>query len=149
MKRIFLFLLPLILLFSCAPQQQVKNLEPNSLSYKVEKILNNQYLTPEQKRKLILQLFAQKRKEWSGENIYQKEKALKIAKVLKQPSIPIYIPPKIIRVLILPWTDKNNVFHGAHYVYFKVEDTGKWILETYQTTIPNPQKTLTPLEEEK
>jgi len=126
----WVLLLPIAaVLFSCAPapQSSVKGLPPQSVSARVEAILNDPTLTPEQKRELIVNLFAQKRKEWSGFSVYEKEKALKTAELLRSPSAPLRTPPKVMRVLILPWVDKDGVFHEAHYAFVEVED-GRWIL---------------------
>ena len=149
MKKIFALIISTVLLTGCAvqsPEAKIKYLQQNTLSQRIEGILRNPNLTEEQKKRLILTLFAQKRKEWSAQNIYTKEKAKKLAEMLSLPATPLHTPPKIMRVLILPWVDKNGVFHGAHYVYMQV-DSGQWILGSYTLqNLEGASKTLTPLE---
>ena len=41
-------------------------------------------------------------------------------------SAPTYIAPKVMRILIGPWADKNGVYHSQSYVY-KVVSKGRWL----------------------
>ena len=145
-KKKFLLTLPFgIFLLGCMPPPKKIKPPQSSLASRIDQILENKNLSKEQKKKLILNLFARKRKEWSAQNIYTKERAKKLAELLSMPATPIHTPPKIMRVLILPWVDKNGVFHGSHYVFMQV-DSGKWVLGTYKVgELEEQSKLLTPL----
>ncbi|MBI1919716.1 MAG: type IV conjugative transfer system lipoprotein TraV [Geobacter sp.] len=47
--------------------------------------------------------------------------------LLKEPQTPIVAPPKVMRVLLLPYTGQENEFYMLRYVYFFV-DKPRWIL---------------------
>lgn len=46
--------------------------------------------------------------------------------ILVNASAPTYIAPKIMRIWIGPWADKNGVYHSQSYVY-KVVSKGRWL----------------------
>ena len=50
--------------------------------------------------------------------------------LLKKPETPMVEPPRIMRVLILPYEDRNNVLFMPRYTYLKVEDS-KWVVGDY------------------
>ena len=47
--------------------------------------------------------------------------------LLKEPQTPVVAPPKVMRVLLLPYTGQDNEFYMLRYVYFFV-DKPRWIL---------------------
>ena len=47
--------------------------------------------------------------------------------LLEQPKKPLLQPPKILRVLLLPYKGENEELFMTRYVYVKIEDS-KWIL---------------------
>ena len=47
--------------------------------------------------------------------------------LLKEPVTPIVAPPKVMRVLLLPYTGQDNEFYMLRYVYFFV-DKPRWLL---------------------
>ncbi|MEM5854804.1 MAG: TraV family lipoprotein [Candidatus Aenigmatarchaeota archaeon] len=56
-----------------------------------------------------------------------------LSKLLKDPKTPIMTPPKIVRVLILPYQDfSGKNFYSARYVYVLVDEP-KWILQNVLT----------------
>jgi len=141
----FLLSLPVLVFWGCTPPPPKIKPAQTTLADRIDQILKNKNLSDSQKKKLILELFVKKRKEWSAQNIYTKERAKKLAELLSMPATPIHTPPKIMRVLILPWVDKNGVFHGSHYIFMQV-DSGKWILGTYKVgELEKQSKLLTPL----
>jgi hypothetical protein len=60
----------------------------------------------------------------------QEQQQQTLLKVLKKPPIPIKAPDKIIRVLFLPYVDKNNILNNYRYSFLKVEE-GNWVLGDY------------------
>ena len=44
-----------------------------------------------------------------------------------QPGSPILTPPKVLRVWIAPWEDKNGDLHDETYLYLRL-DEGQWLL---------------------
>lgn len=55
----------------------------------------------------------------------QRYKAL--TRLLEKPKKPLLQPPKILRVLLLPYKGENEELFMTRYVYVKIEDS-KWIL---------------------
>ena len=51
----------------------------------------------------------------------------RFAGLLKEPKTPIVAPPKVMRVLLMPYTGQENEFYMLRYVYFFV-DKPRWIL---------------------
>lgn len=51
----------------------------------------------------------------------------KFSGLLKEPQTPVVAPPKVMRVLLLPYTGQDNEFYMLRYVYFFV-DKPRWIL---------------------
>lgn len=51
----------------------------------------------------------------------------KFSGLLKEPQTPVVAPPKVMRVLLLPYTGQENEFYMLRYVYFFV-DKPRWIL---------------------
>ncbi len=59
-----------------------------------------------------------------------------LTKLLKDPQTPIVVPPKIVRVLVLPYQDESGKnFYSARYVYVLVDDV-KWVLHNILTMPP-------------
>lgn len=50
-----------------------------------------------------------------------------LAGLLKEEKKPMLQPPKILRVLLLPYKGENEELFMSRYVYVKIEDS-KWIL---------------------
>lgn len=50
-----------------------------------------------------------------------------LAGLLEQPKKPLLQPPKILRVLLLPYKGENEELFMTRYIYVKIEDS-KWIL---------------------
>ena len=57
---------------------------------------------------------------------YQKEMKLKLASLIEEPKAPLISPPKIMRVLILPYQGNDGELFMPRYTYFRVDD-GKWL----------------------
>ena len=51
----------------------------------------------------------------------------KFSGLLKEPQTPVVAPPKVMRMLLLPYTGQDNEFYMLRYVYFFV-DKPRWIL---------------------
>jgi conjugal transfer pilus assembly protein TraV len=63
-------------------------------------------------------------------NDYQEALYRELAGLLKEPLTPIVAPPKVMRVLLLPYKGDSNELYMIRYVYFFVEEP-KWILGDY------------------
>ncbi len=50
-----------------------------------------------------------------------------LAELLQEPKKPMLQPPKILRVLLLPYKGENEELFMTRYIYVKIEDS-KWIL---------------------
>ena len=42
-------------------------------------------------------------------------------------TMPVYVPPRTIRILIAPWQDARGVFHSGKYVYV-ISGRGRWTI---------------------
>lgn len=51
-------------------------------------------------------------------------------KLFEEPVMPVLVPPKIVRVLVLPYggEKESKFFYGNRYIYVVVEDY-KWLLQ--------------------
>ena len=56
-----------------------------------------------------------------------------VAGLLEEPQKPILQPPKIMRVLLLPYEGEGDELFMTRYVYLKVEESG-WILSDISET---------------
>jgi hypothetical protein len=74
-------------------------------------------------------------------SLYEIEKEKKTLDVLKETPTPLRTPDTIIRVLMLPYADSNNVLHSYYYTFVKVED-GSWVLGDYLNSATNKPKKL-------
>lgn len=62
-------------------------------------------------------------------NQYLEEMFKKLNKMLREPKTPMITPPRIARLLILPYVDpKGEEFYFARYIYFMV-DPPKWVFQ--------------------
>ncbi len=69
------------------------------------------------------------------EDVYKDALFNKLSQLLKDPKSPILAPPKIVRVMILPYQGENGKeFYSARYVYVLVEEP-QWILQNL-TSMP-------------
>ena len=63
-----------------------------------------------------------------------------LTKLLKDPQAPVIMPPKIVRVLILPYQNQEGKnLYSARYVYVIVEDP-KWVLHNILTSEIAPEE---------
>lgn len=62
----------------------------------------------------------------TGSGIYHENLYRKMSGLLKEPTAPVIVPPKIIRVLILSYTGDSDLYM-PRYVYF-MADKPKWLL---------------------
>jgi len=80
------------------------------------------------------------------ESMLEKEKKELLSRLVKKPPVPVKLPDRILRILILPWVDKEGNLHTHRYVFVKVEE-GKWILGNYLLEEEDITKEIKPLEE--
>jgi len=50
-----------------------------------------------------------------------------LTELLQEPNKPLLQPPKVLRVLLLPYRGESDELFMTRYVYLKIEDA-KWIL---------------------
>jgi conjugal transfer pilus assembly protein TraV len=63
-------------------------------------------------------------------NDYQEALYKELAGLLKEPITPVVAPPKVMRVLLLPYKGDANELYMLRYIYFFVEEP-RWILGNY------------------
>jgi conjugal transfer pilus assembly protein TraV len=61
---------------------------------------------------------------------YQEAVYDRLTGLLKKPATPMVDPPKVMRVLILPYEDDSNVLYMPRFTYLKVEDS-RWVVGDY------------------
>lgn len=66
---------------------------------------------------------------YNRELYYQFKNNLMMSLIGKRPT-PIYEPPVILRVLMLPYVDNAGVLHSYQYIYF-IAQNGRWLLGSY------------------
>jgi len=54
----------------------------------------------------------------------------KLLHMLKSVPTPMRTQPKILRIFILPWTDKNSTLHMQQYTFVVIKH-GRWIMGQY------------------
>ena len=57
----------------------------------------------------------------------QEQRYKTLTRLLEKPKKPLLQPPKILRVLLLPYKGENEELFMTRYVYVKIEDS-RWIL---------------------
>lgn len=73
------------------------------------------------------------------EGAYRDALFTKLTQLLRDPKSPVLAPPKIVRIMILPYQNEDNrEFYSARYVYTIVDDP-KWLFQNLKSL---------PLEEE-
>jgi len=61
------------------------------------------------------------------ENDFQAIRLQRLAELLREPKAPLLEPPKVLRVLLLPYKGDGEELFMARYAYLKV-DEAQWIL---------------------
>jgi len=130
----------LVFLLSCSSKSKVVYIkrEPSSIKTKVIKKCEADG-TDEYCEKIVIKVVKPKE-----ETLYEKIKKETITELLKNPPAPVKVPDKILRILILPWTDKDGNLHAMKYIFVKVEE-GQWILGNY-LIFPEKRKFVNPLD---
>lgn len=64
----------------------------------------------------------------SPENSYRESLYGKLTRLIDEPVTPIVAPPKVLRVLLLPYEGSDNALYMYRYVYFFVDEP-RWILD--------------------
>ncbi len=67
--------------------------------------------------------------EEKHDSAYKKNLEAKLSRLLKEPVTPVVIPPKTLRVLILPYNDRDKLFM-PRYIYIMVDEPS-WIMGEY------------------
>ncbi len=80
--------------------------------------------------KLTVKSFRADRRAYSPAEV---EKEALLLKTLKNPPVPLKAQNKVVRILFLPYVDRNGVLHDHQYAFIEVEE-GKWILGDYLLT---------------
>ncbi len=62
--------------------------------------------------------------------VYQEEVYKKLIGLLREPVTPLVAPPKIMRVLFLPYKGEGGELFMPRYVYFMADDP-RWIMGDY------------------
>lgn len=60
----------------------------------------------------------------------------RLAKLLKEPKTPLLAPPKVVRVMVMPYQSSDSKeFYSARYVYVLIDDP-QWILQNLMALPP-------------
>ena len=63
----------------------------------------------------------------TGEKAYQESVYKKLTGLLEEPKTPLIAPPKVMRVLLLPYKNDRDLYM-YRYAYFTVDDF-RWVLD--------------------
>ena len=55
----------------------------------------------------------------------------------EEKTMPVYLPPRVIRLWIAPWQDAHGVFHSEKYVYL-LAGKGRWTLRGKTVPLGEP-----------
>lgn len=79
------------------------------------------------------------------DSLYEVNRKEELAKLIQEPIVPLKTPDKVLRVLMLPYVDKNNLLQTSNFIFVKVDD-GKWIIGDYlNQEVEISSKILTPI----
>jgi len=93
----------------------------------------------------LIQIDPKKSIKELSQSVYEKGRKEELAKIIDSPVIPVKTPDKILRVLMLPHVDKNNILQTSSFLFVKV-DEGRWIIGEYlNDTKTVESQTLSPL----
>lgn len=65
-----------------------------------------------------------------SETAYKKEVNKKLITMIKNPNTPLMVPPKVMRMLVLPYSGDQNELYMMRYIYLLIDDP-KWVLGNY------------------
>lgn len=65
-----------------------------------------------------------------GDITYRNALMKKLAGMVKEKETPVAAPPKVMRILLMPYKGDNNELFMMRYVYF-FADEPKWVLDNY------------------
>ncbi|MFB3925187.1 MAG: TraV family lipoprotein [Syntrophales bacterium] len=66
----------------------------------------------------------------NSETMYQREVNRKLAGLLKKPNTPLLAPPRVMRVLMLPYKGDLNELYMMRYVFI-MADEPRWVIGDY------------------
>jgi conjugal transfer pilus assembly protein TraV len=64
----------------------------------------------------------------SGKDRYKELVYKKVIDLLEEPKTPIVVPPKVVRVLVLPYRNSENTLYMQRYLYFFASEPA-WIFD--------------------
>lgn len=73
------------------------------------------------------------------ETEYQKEVYGKLSSLLRSPKTPMVTPPKVMRILFLPYKGENSELFMSRYAYLLVDEP-KWVMGGYLADDPAPEE---------
>lgn len=135
MKRCKTFLLPaigitLFLFSACAPLQETINPYEENFKCKAKNDIGECIDTPTAYKKARYPEPAQNMTSESDHGAKQEVQNNRykiLAELLQEEKKPLLQPPKILRVLLLPYKGEKEELFMSRYVYVKIEDS-QWIL---------------------
>jgi conjugal transfer pilus assembly protein TraV len=71
------------------------------------------------------------KREPDPEYIYRDRLFKEMASVIEDTETPLLAPPKIGRVLVLNYSDTEDVFYSSRHIYFITKDP-QWVLTPYE-----------------
>ena len=133
LELLVVFSLALFLIAGCAGKD-------NWDSYRV--YAEEKGWTREKYEKQVLGERIKKPERTAREDLYEKEKKKLVLELIKAPPVPLKIPDKVLRILVLPWVDEKGDLHAQQYIFVVVED-GEWMIGS--SAKENEVRVLTPL----
>ena len=71
----------------------------------------------------------------TAEEVYREGIYRTVGELLAEPEKPVVVPPKVVRILILPYKDQGNNLFMQRYLYFFATDP-QWIFDVKESDDP-------------
>lgn len=80
-------------------------------------------------KKLIDELTTKPEKNEQRNKEYRQALYAELTRLLREPVTPMVVPPRAMRVLILPYRDDQNRLHMPRYTYYFVDEP-RWVVDS-------------------
>jgi len=103
--------------------------ENNQGKYSTEKIVRKKAKNGKVVDEVFVQVNTSTLEEDLKRNLNKKDVEVKM---VKEPPLPIIVPPKVVRILIFPYIDSKGNFHSSGYVFTEIEKS-RWVVGDFNS----------------
>ena len=116
--------------FTCPQKENGKCVGVDNAYYESLTKTKDKRENPESLKKNGQEKSSEKGSGQRSELLYQEEVYRKLTGLLREPVTPLVAPPKVMRVLLLPYKGESGELFMPRYIYFMAEDP-RWIMGGY------------------